>query len=76
MRNKCFGINEKALICAKPPSLMNTWLQKQAIVQERLKSCLQAKKLDTGKPNEDSEKRGQKDRSSDVEAAVNDKKEQ
>ena len=76
MRRKWFGYIEKPQTRVKPPSLMdlNTWIQEQAIVHERLLSSLKTSKYNPVKPNADSKKRYQKDRSSNFEAVVSDKK--
>ena len=76
MRSKWFGIIEKPQNRVKPPSLMdlNTWLQEQAIVHERLLSSLKTLKYDPVKPNADSKKRDRKDRSSNFKAVVSDKR--
>ena len=76
MRRKWFGNIKKPQNRVKPPSLMdlNTWLQEQAIVHERLLSSLKTLKYDPVKPNADSKKRDQKDRRSNFEAFVSDKR--
>ena len=76
MRRKSFGNIEKPQNRVKPPSLMdlNTWIKEQAIVHERVLSSLKTSKYDPVKPNADSKNRDQKDRSSNFEAVVSDKR--
>ena len=72
MGRKWLGNVEKPQNSSKPPSLMdfNTWQREQAVVHERLLSNIKTSKYDPGKPNEDSERRDPKNRSSNLEAAV------
>ena len=66
MRRKWFGNIEKPQNRSKPPSLMkfNTWLQEQVNVSERLLSSMKTSKYDPSKPDEDSNRRDPKSRSS------------
>ena len=76
MRRKLFGNIEKPQNCLKPPSLMdlNIWLQEQTIVHERLLSSLKTSNYDPAKPHAHSKKWDEKDRSSNFEAVVSDKR--
>ena len=60
LRRKWFGSIEKPQNRSKPPGgLMdlNTWLQEQAIVLERLLSSMKTSKFYPAKPNRDSNRR-------------------
>ena len=76
MRRRWLGSNEKPQNRSKPPSMMdlNTWLQEQAIVHERLLSSMKTSKFYPAKPNGDSNRRDPKDRSCNFEAVVSDKR--